>query len=118
ETVREIDKEVDEHIEAGHHQEHALHQVVVALLHGAHHQPAYARIGEHGLDYHGAAEQGAQGHADHGHHWDERVAQYVFEVDRSLREALRPGRAREILAHVLEHARACDTGSERRVKRT
>ena len=62
---------------------------VVAKADGAHEQRAEAVDGEDVFDDHGAAQQPADVHREHGDGRDQRVAQHVLEQDaRPLRQAL------------------------------
>src|SRR5438034_2078570 len=113
--VREIHREIDEHVNAGDADDDALDDGIVAPQHRRDDQAPQAGNVEDLLDDHRAGNQDRERDADDGHGRDHRVLERVLVDDGTLAQPLGPAGDDELLAQHVEHRRACDARDQGRL---
>ncbi len=86
-SVGQVDSEVDQHVEAGENQDHALDDGIVALGNGVHHEPAHAGDVEHRLGDDDATDQQCDADADDGQDRHASIPERVLQMQRQISDA-------------------------------
>ncbi|KAG1182541.1 hypothetical protein G6F35_015573 [Rhizopus arrhizus] len=117
EPVAQVDQQVDQHVDARGHQQHALDHRVVVAQHGVDGQAAQAGNREHGFGNYDAANQQGHAHADGG---DDGVGGVLQRMphDGSRRQALGARGADVVLGQGLQHGGARHARQQRHVDQT
>ena len=107
--------EIDQHVDRGKNQDHALDDRIVAPQDRIDGQPPDAGKREHRLRYDGAADQQRDAHADDGHHGDRGILERMADQHLAGREPFRRRGADVVLREHVEHAGARHARDQRDV---
>src|SRR3989442_276649 len=89
--VRKIDRQIDQHVDRGKNQDHALDDGIVAAQDGVDGEAADAGQREHCLGDNGAADQQCDAHADDRHHGNRGVLERMADQHLLRRKPFRLG---------------------------
>src|SRR6202049_1217170 len=78
-NVRQVDQEIDQHVDRGKNENHALNDGIVAAQDRVDRQPPDSRQREYGFGHDRAADQQRDTHADDSHDGDRRVLERVAD---------------------------------------
>src|SRR6266508_3265431 len=114
EAIRHVHEQIREHVGDGGEQDDPLHERIVLRQDRVDRELSDALPREDRLDDDAARQETTELQADHGHHWDEGVAQRMAEHDGAAVQPFRPRGADVLAREHLEQGRACEARDERR----
>jgi hypothetical protein len=112
-SVQDVNAEIDQHIDAGDHQQGALDHRIVPPQHRGDDEVADPGQGKHRFGDDGTTEQSCKGQPDHGQHRGARIPERMLEDHGRRRQALGTRGAHVILLQHIQHAGAREADDQR-----